>query len=192
MPDDKENKDKRATEIQKAVEAADARKRADEDAVGVKLDKLLEFLDSVSSRLDAIENKSRDSGDGGEMKEPDEPQKVVADSASLGEIQARFDQLAAEFGERAGPPMIGETPRNYRLRLLRRFQKHSREFKERIFADSIAAAATPEVPEGRLVERRRTVGHGIVMYEFFGKPSAWMRQFSGQRRLVKSIRRDWK
>ena len=77
------------------------------------------------------------------------------------EAQSRADRAANAFGETAPPPMSGEMPIDYRHRLLRRFQRHSPDFKDadiraimdtrllngvetRIYADAMQASKIPD------------------------------------------------
>jgi hypothetical protein len=242
MPD--KDKMDRAAEIQKAIDDADERKRADAEATGQKLDKFLVSLDdcakkidSISSRMDALEKRRNDaecrrseneSEVNGEAEEPDEsderanggkkpgePRELVADRADamrrhearMADAQARADAVAAEFGERAPPPLSSETLHAYRCRLLRRYRHHSKEFADadlaaiedpklfagietRIYADARAAGASPQVPLDHLREIIRTDQSGRKISTFYGNPRAWMRQFSGSRRYVKSFKRS--
>jgi hypothetical protein len=78
--------------------------------------------------------------------------------------------VAWRHGEKAPPPMSGETSKVYRVRLAKRFQEFCPEFKEvdlgaiadekifsgiesRIYADATKAADIPNAPEDRLLER---------------------------------------
>jgi hypothetical protein len=173
MPDEQ----KRAAEIQEAVEAADRKKRADADqeaAVGQKLDKLLEHMGSMSVRLDALEARGRDGDDAdddegdeddNEMEQPGKPRRVAADSADsqlrhaarLAEIQERADAVAHEYGEKAPPPMSAETERRYRIRLLRRYKHHSPDWKE-IDLDKINDPKIFDAAESRIYADARANG----------------------------------
>jgi hypothetical protein len=123
------------------------------------------------------------------------PSPVAADSATrrrlrLGELQARFDRTCAMFGTMAERPLDGETPRAYKLRMLRPFQRYHGEWSKvalddldnptlRVAEVQILAAADdasrhPVVSPGRLVERKRRDEAGRTITEFFGSPSAWL------------------
>jgi hypothetical protein len=117
-----------------------------------------------------------------------------ADQAELTKAQARADEVALEFGQRAPRPMAGETPISYRRRLAAQYQPHSPKWKERdlaavndsvldiaeeqIYADAVKVAQTaPEVPAGtlRAITRKDVTGRTIT--EFQGSMGAWMDQF---------------
>jgi hypothetical protein len=78
----------RAKEIDEAVRAADAKKRADaEEAAmaGEKLDKILTHLDSLGKRMDEFENAARRKDEEGESEvegeiEKGKPRELAADS----------------------------------------------------------------------------------------------------------------
>ena len=113
---------------------------------------------------------------------------------ALAAAQARADSVAAMFGDRAPPPIPGETPLAYRKRQLRRFQPHSERFKatdlgpldeatigtveDVVYADSVAAARAPAAERvGVLVpfEERDRAGRTITRYA--GDIGAWMAPF---------------
>ena len=228
--------ERRAAEIQKAAKAATAKSRADADEDndnGKKLDQLLSHIgsiktefsdgmsalkmhcDALSSRMDAIEaaRAGDDDDDEGTNKigEGDKAKKIAADSdgaAGLAEVQARFDSLAQEHGLRAPGPMVGEFARNYRLRMLRKFQRHSTEFRDadftkivdlktldgieqRIASDSHEAAMHPVVERGRLLEIQKPDATGRIISTFHGQ-NTFIRLMSRPPRYIKSVRRDWK
>ncbi len=240
MPDDRE-KLERAAEIQKAIDDVDKKKRADEEAGGQLLDKLLarlddclNKLDGMDERLDAMERddakrkdaKRRDDDDDDverpseeeERKrreelgqEPGEARPVVADTDAkrrhaLADAQTRADTVAMSWGQRADPPLAGESLRGYRCRQLRRYQRYSPQYKAsdletitdpavfdavelKIYADAALAANSPDsVPAGmlRTVSRRMPGGH--TENTFIGTPHAWMSQFAyGRSRFVTMI-----
>jgi colicin import membrane protein len=145
-------------------------------------------------------------------RKPGDARPLAADARQrregrLVDAQLRADAVAHVFGAKAPAPITGEGSLNYRRRLLREYQHHSRnvEFKnidlatvdskvlagiERsIYSDAVAAGASPApLPDGQLREVRQTDEAGRVHKLFFGEPKAWMRQFSSNRRRVSSIR----
>jgi hypothetical protein len=118
----------------------------------------------------------------------------------MADAQARADDLAIEFGEKAPLPLSGETLRAYRVRLARRYQPHCKEFgkinlaeikddavlagiENRIYADAKAASGRPIVGPGQLRSRiKQQNGHTFITWA--GDPHAWMDQFSGRRQFV--------
>jgi hypothetical protein len=108
-------------------------------------------------------------------------------SANL-DVQARCDSVAQAWGERAPPPMQGETTTAYRVRLARHHQKHCTEpsfktldlgalaavqpaaldgIERRIYADSLAASASPITEDDHLVPRvtvDQDSGHRITTF----------------------------
>jgi hypothetical protein len=109
------------------------------------------------------------------------------DAANI-DAQARADSVAHAWGMRAPPPMQGEATLAYRVRLARHHQQHCTEpsFKSldlaalaatqpaalagieaRIYADSLAASASPITEDERLIPRTAvdpTTGHRITTF----------------------------
>lgn len=177
MPDDP--KTARAAELQKAIEAHDAKKRDDADidlakergegSSGQHLDKMLSHLDDCMKRLDAFgarmdewerhkddarkkrdddTHKKRDDESEEEYEarmkhegrtglgERGEAKEVVADStapqtryALLG-AQAAAEKAYEVWGLHAPAPLYGEKLRDFRIRLLRPLQKHSKQYSK--------------------------------------------------------------
>ncbi len=113
-------------------------------------------------------------------------------------IQARADSVAALHGDRAPNPILGETPLDYRKRLLARFQGFSPQFEktrlhsfdaptiealeQRIYSDAQAAAYQSTQPgELRAVVSRDEAGRKIT--KFVGDVSEFLAPFMdhGQR-----------
>lgn len=126
------------------------------------------------------------------------------DAAALAAEQVRADAVYAAHGGAAGRPVQGESVLAYRRRLAGGLQKHSPAWKgidlatlpeaaldvaaSAIYADAAQAARNPaDVPEGSLRElvSQDTTGRRIV--SFVGEPSAWMRDFTANRRRVAGI-----
>jgi hypothetical protein len=212
----------------KAASIENALKKSDAD--DGKLDKLLSGIDAISKRMDAFEaagqkklgGDAEEPLDHGEMKAPTEEiaDRIRKDSAgvtakehdaerqheaAMADIQCRADAVSTAWGESAPPPMSGERAMPYRVRLLRRFQRHSKEFsgvdlakitdpvildgiERSIYADALAASATPEVAQGYLREMIKTDRSGRQISTFFGEPRTWMQQFAAPARRVTGIR----
>lgn len=207
------DKNARAKEIEEAVRRHDSEKEGEGDM----LDKVLGGIDSIGTRLGALEGRmdaleagksplnscdDDDDGEGegeNEIVEKGKAKRTVADSVSraigklwreqaLTEAQGRADGVAQCRGEQAPRPLDGETPLNYRKRLLRPHMKHSTEFKEvdlgaiddpillggieqKVYADSIAASAKPEryYDKPGLTEVVKVDASGRRIIEFVGK-----------------------
>jgi hypothetical protein len=118
-----------------------------------------------------------------------------ADVDALAAAQHRADSVMAPFGERASPPIAGETPLDYRRRLLAKIAPRSPEFKnsrfgsldagtlpvieERVYTDAANAARTAaDATAGVLVpfeERDRT---GRVITKYRGDIAAFLAPFT--------------
>ncbi|MGH7054943.1 MAG: hypothetical protein ACREFA_14165 [Stellaceae bacterium] len=112
----------------------------------------------------------------------------------LAAAQARADAVAALFGERVPSPGLGQGALAYRRSLLRRFQKHSPQFKDsslggldapavelverQVYADAAdAARAAPDGKPGVLVPQQSRDAAGRLITRFYGDPLAWMQPF---------------
>jgi hypothetical protein len=131
-----------------------------------------------------------------------------ADWHEMHAIQSRADAVYGAFGanNRAPRPMDGETPPNYRRRLAEGLKKHSTLWKDidlyvavndaaltnvelAIYNDAMQIARNPaNLGEGELRENRRTLESGHKVSDFYGKPSAWLNQFAGNRRMLAGVR----
>jgi 8-oxo-dGTP pyrophosphatase MutT (NUDIX family) len=130
-----------------------------------------------------------------------------ADYHEMHSIQAKADSVYGAFGanSRAPRPMEGETPPNYRRRLLEGLKKHSQMWKDidlyvaindsalpnvemAIYNDAMVVARNPDLGEGELRAHNRVLESGHRVTEWRGKPSSWMNQFAGNRRVVGGIR----
>jgi hypothetical protein len=172
------------------------------DSVAKCLDSFGERMDAMHKRMDAFEGKSKTKDDEMNENELDEAGKPVhaddSDAAAkrsrdMVDTQCRADSVAQAFGESVPKPMQAEDVLAYRRRLLRPFQRHSKEFKDvdlykidgalldgietRIYADAAVAAERPDAwPDGRLREMKRTDQSGRVISTFHGNHS-FVRQF---------------
>lgn len=121
------------------------------------------------------------------------------DFRQLTDIQSRADQVLVLFGKSAPRALHGESPIDYRVRLLNMLKEHSPTFKgvslekvaaadstalapieDTIMADAQRVGTSPTtVPEGELrcISRRMPSGH--MMNEYVGQPRSWMNQFAG-------------
>jgi hypothetical protein len=61
-------------------------------------------------------------------------------------------------------------------------------YEQRYFESAAAEAARPaNIPEGTLKQVTKYDATGRPFYEFYGSPSAWMNDFSGDKKYLKSI-----
>jgi len=158
------------------AEEEDAKKKADAD-----LASLTSQVNDLASRMPVV--------------------RTDEDLATLADIQSRADHVALAFGERARPPMIGETPQAYRRAMATKFKSHSTKWKDfdlakadsglleiieaDVYKDAAAAASSPAaLPANTIRARERTSAGGHKITEFVGNTS-FVRQFSRpSRRLI--------
>ena len=207
------------------------------DKLLTALDTMGRMMDAFGTRMDALEkrrkdddahhkddahdnSKKRDDETEGEYKErcmkevgvpaeAKDPEAHAAYRDAMAQAQQRADECAQAWGMRAPAPLYGESLRSFRLRCLRPFQKHSKEFSKSnlesvtdpaafdhlervIFNNSVAASSSPDsVEPGRLriVTKRLPSGH--IENTFVGTPHAWMDAFGGSRRFVTRINTKW-
>jgi hypothetical protein len=188
-----------------------------------KMDDAMKMMDHFGARMDALEKRHKD--DDARKKDDDDEEteeerkrreeegrakEVVADSnlahrAAFADAQTLAEKAYTCWGSRAPAPLYGERLNDYRIRLLRAMQKHSKQYsksdlemihdkavfdavEQSVYADSIAASSAPDsVQPGTLRMRTRTTESGHRVNEFFGQPQAWMDRFGGTRRYVTMI-----
>ena len=124
----------------------------------------------------------------------------------IAEVQSRADGVFYKHGEQAPPPMAAEDKHNYRIRLLRALQRHSKDFRNidlrkiadatmfdvvenRIYADADEASKSPLVAEGHLREIKTRDETGRTISTFHGSPRVWMSDFSMQPMRVVGLRK---
>lgn len=191
-PEHKEDKkdSKEEEEKKDAKEEEEKREDARKDAATVKENAELRLrLQSLESQVKGIKREtSREDVD------------------ALANVQARADSVSAMFGERASPPMPGETVLDYRKRVVGKFKRHSNRFKdtrfdsldgatldaveEIVYHDAVEAArATGEAVPGLLVPFVERDSAGRQITRFHGDVGAFLAPFVPQdRHLVKVIR----
>ncbi len=124
----------------------------------------------------------------------------------LAEAQVRADGVARLFGQRALPPLPGESPLRYRQRLATALQKHSPRFasarldgldsatlagiENEIYSDASGAAHRGDDLPGRLVPVQEIDVAGRQITRFTGDPLAWMAPFMGTHVIGRFNRRD--
>ena len=113
----------------------------------------------------------------------------------LSEAESRADAVSIAFGKSAPRPMINEKPMNYRRRVAKGFQKHSKSFKDvdlsaldpksfdaieaQIYKDAAAASrSTDDLKAGELVMVRAKGFNGSNRNEWRGSPRGFLAPFS--------------
>ena len=159
---------------------------------------LAKAVDGIGKRLDAVEKRgevpSRDAAEGDEGadrvqqplqprgKEDDEAENLAAEEKA--EAQQRFDHVAMCLGEKAFPPMLSQTPLEYRAKAFNALRRHSKQWQnvdgrdlakqnpvafkvaeDQVYADAIEYSKNPIVPAGYIREVKRMVG-GREVVEF--------------------------
>jgi hypothetical protein len=159
------------------------------DEIMSSLGAVADAVKSISTRMDTLEEthaKRADMSFSG-LDDPSVRDRKRDDSerAEKAEYQSRCDAVATAHGEQASPPMAGELPHDYRVRLLRRYQSFSPRFKEVdlrhipagpafdgiehvIYADAMAEADRPTALPGKLREIRRKLPGGGETVTFAG------------------------
>jgi hypothetical protein len=131
-----------------------------------------------------------------------------ADSASarrlrLAELQAKYDRVCGLWGTAASRPLDGESPRGFRQRSLRQFQRYHPQWanvalddldpatfkvaEAQIIDSAREAAKNPTVPSGTLLSRVRHDDVGRKITEFFGSPSVWLNRGARPRQYLQRI-----
>jgi hypothetical protein len=120
------------------------------------------------------------------------------------EARAKLDQAIQPFNQAAPRPFTDENAELYRKRTLPMVQAYAPNFQnvkvddargsafdlleKQIYDDARQEARRPtQIPEGELRQVTRRDATGRPFYEFFGSPSAWMNDFSGDKKYLKSI-----
>ncbi len=181
------------------------RSRKDENALqreAAKETKMLEREDKA--RHDALVAENAAMKDRLAMLEARMKPVSAEDRDALARAQMRADSIAGLFGQRASPPIPGETPLDYRRRLAGDFKSHSAMFKdkslanfdadmlgfaeERIYADAASAARSPgRATTGTLIPIRTTDEAGRVITSWTGDNAAWMSLFMTPGRVGKVV-----
>lgn len=128
-----------------------------------------------------------------------------AHRAELAQIQSRADSVLIQMGKRAEPPLVGESPGQYRRRMASVLQPHSRQWKgvrldalqdeaftiaeNQIFADAVVAARSPsDLERGSIRAVRRTMESGHIETTFVGGEDAhFVKQFTPRARHARIL-----
>jgi hypothetical protein len=130
-----------------------------------------------------------------------------SDSTALARIQEQTDDLLRLRNQSAPRALDGETVQSYRARMLSRVQEGAPGLKDinvrdargsaldllekQIYEEARREARNPTtIPDGELREVKETDTTGRVTSKFFGRPSAWMSQFSTGKKRVVGIRTE--
>jgi hypothetical protein len=189
-----------------ALDSISQRLDAYEMADKAKKDETASFTTEKEEPMNADEDREELKAAAGDL--PGDPRKLAADSRAdsvqfesavaglRNEIQYYADSAFQCWGENAPKPYGTETVPGYRRRIARKLQRHSPAWKDvdlhslsgqslrnavsQIFADSIAASTNPQSYDAEFL-REASVSwpDGRQVKEFYGRPSSWMRQFSG-------------
>ena len=121
------------------------------------------------------------------------------------DTRSKYDEALQPFNRSAPRPFTEERSDEYRRRVLPILQNYAPGMQDvkvndahgtafdLIEKQTFEAAAREsryptQVPEGKLKEIQRYDQAGRVSYEFYGKPSVWMSQFSSGKKLVVGVR----
>jgi hypothetical protein len=123
------------------------------------------------------------------------------------ETREKLQRHLEPFNRNAPTPFMEEDGRHYEDRVIPILQKHAPGYEDvrvdslyganrelvvnQIYNAAAAEAHRPtNIPEGELRQVTRRDATGRISYEYFGSPNAWMKDFSGDKKYLKSIRDD--
>jgi hypothetical protein len=123
------------------------------------------------------------------------------------EARSKLDEAIQPFNRAAPRPFTDESSDLYRRRTLPLVQPHAPNFQnvkvddargsafdlleKQIYDDARQEAYRPTtVPDGELRQVTRRDQAGRPYLEFYGSPSAWLKDFTGERKYLTSIRDD--
>jgi hypothetical protein len=116
------------------------------------------------------------------------------------DTRAKYGEVLDQFNVPTPRPFPDEMNEQYRRRALPILQKHAPNFQnvrlddargsafdfleKQIYEDASREARNPtQVPAGELKEMKRHDQAGRPIYEYYGKPSTWLSQFSSGRKM---------
>ena len=131
-------------------------------------------------------------------------QSYAEKAKEVQETREKLQRYLEPFNRDAPTPFIEEDGRHYEDRVIPILQRHAPGYEDvridslyganrelvvnQIYNAAAAEAHRPtKIPEGELRQITRRDAAGRVSYEFFGSPSAWMNDFSGDKKYLKSI-----
>jgi hypothetical protein len=130
------------------------------------------------------------------------------DPTETAKIQANADDLLRMHNRSARRPLDGETPMSYRRSLAGEIQQVTPNMKninlreavgtafdlieKQIYDEARREAQRPSnIPDGELREMRKFDASGRPFYEFYGRASTWMDDFSnGTKKRVVGFKQD--
>jgi hypothetical protein len=153
--------------------------------------------DSLAAELAALkEREARRDAEFAEIKAR-VAERPEDDRRALAEAQSRADEAYSLHGDRAAPPMQGESVVGYRTRMARGLQRYSKLWKDTdldrlaradatafanaeslIYADSAVAAREPVGVDGQLIARKFVSETGHRITEYAGDPGVWLAPFT--------------
>ena len=120
-------------------------------------------------------------------------EQTPAERAALEAAQSRFNSVAAHTGgEGASEPLMGESPLQYRKRLLAPLAAGHERFKHsrldsadnptlaviEAIVYNYAIEGAKQVPDGQLRAVSERDASGRLITKFFGDPAVWMNQYA--------------
>jgi hypothetical protein len=137
-------------------------------------------------------------------------QSYAEKTKEVQETRAKLQAHLEPFNRDAPTPFTDEDGKQYEDRVIPILQKYTPGYEDvkvdslygtnrelvvnQIYHAAAAEAHRPtRIPEGELREVTRRDASGRPYYEYFGSPSAWMRDFTGERKQCVSIidNRKW-
>src|SRR6185437_6912774 len=180
------------------------------DTVHAKMDEALEGNKALAARLDAIENERAQEKERKDAEATEKADSVAenlakieraacteADRAAFADAQMRADAAYQSWGKAAPHALHGESLREFKIRLLRPLQQHSKRYaqsaldligddaafqvvSDAIINDAVVASSDPAtVGTGALREITTTMPSGHRMTKFVGDPCVWIAPFMG-------------
>jgi hypothetical protein len=172
-----------------AEEKEKVRERRDAE-LSSNIDKVLQHLDDVAKRLGVLEAASKPTNPPSrtwQIPTAQDEKEQREEYAKMADARARADSVYLAHGLRSPAPHAYETLPAYRVRLARGLQQHCKTFAKAdigalvadqaafdavenvIYQDALVASRTPDVPDGRMVKRVRTLESGHNVTEWFGR-----------------------
>lgn len=131
-------------------------------------------------------------------------QSYAEKAKEVQETREKLQKHLEPFNRDAPTPFLEEDGRHYEDRVIQTLQKFAPGYEDvrvdslyganrdlvvnQIYNAAAAEAHRPtKIPEGELRQVTRRDATGRPYHEYFGSPSAWMNDFSGDKKYLKSI-----